>query len=208
MIIIKRETEFSNNRSVVLILGKSSSKKSEVYPQISKEFAERFLASEKKFDYVKSEDQYIFLVKEDQKAEELRITGSNIQALIAESIQEISVLGKEKSVIFLAEGIALANYQFNRFLTKAKVNKLQTILVQENVEEEKITELNNTIKSVYWTRNVVNTPVSHLNATQLAEELVGLGKEAGFSVQVLEKTQIESLKMGGQAQLNLGDTTD
>ena len=144
MIIIKRETEFSNNRSVVLILGKSSSKKSEVYPLISKEFAERFLASEKKFDYVKSEDQYIFLVKEDQKAEELRITGSNIQALIAESIQEISVLGKEKSVIFLAEGIALANYQFNRFLTKAKVNKLQTILVQENVEEEKITELNNT----------------------------------------------------------------
>jgi leucyl aminopeptidase len=204
MIIIKRETEFSNNRSVVLILGKSSSKKSEVYPQISKEFAERFLASEKKFDYVKSEDQYIFLVKEDQKAEELRITGSNIQALIAESIQEISVLGKEKSVIFLAEGIALANYQFNRFLTKAKVNKLQTILVQENVEEEKITELNNTIKSVYWTRNVVNTPVSHLNATQLAEELVGLGKEAGFSVQVLEKTQIESLKMGGLLAVNKG----
>jgi len=114
------------------------------------------------------------------------------------------LFGKEKSVLFLAEGLALANYQFNRFFSKPKNNKLESILVQEDIDDDKINELNNTIKSVYWTRNVVNTPVNNLNATQLSEEIVRLGNEAGFSVQVLEKTQIESLKMGGLLAVNKG----
>ena len=204
MTIIKRGTELPENSSVALILGKGSLKKSQFEPYLSKESAERFLTSDDKFDYFKLEDKFIFLVKEDQKAEELRILGSKIQGLIADAFEQVTLIGKEKMVLFLAEGIALANYQFNRFFSKAKNNKLQTILVQEAINEDKLDELNNTLKSVYWTRNMVNTPVSHLNASQLAEEVVGLGKEAGFSVQVLEKTQIESLKMGGLLAVNKG----
>jgi leucyl aminopeptidase len=204
MTLIKRCDLFPENSSVALILGKGALKKGMFEPFLTKESTERFLASDKKFDYVKLEDRFIFLVRDDQKAEEFRVLGSKIQGFIAESDEQIALLGKEKSVFNLAEGIALANYQFNRFFSKAKNNNLQTILVQDDADEEKITEFNNTIKSVYWTRDVVNTPVSHLNASQLAEEVVGLGKEAGFSVQVLEKTQIESLKMGGLLAVNKG----
>jgi leucyl aminopeptidase len=204
MTIIKRQSELSKNNSVALILGKGSLKKEQFEQYVSKEIAERFLTSDKNFDYIKSENHFVFLVKEDQNGEELRITGSKIQKLIAESNDEINLIGKAKSLVFLAEGIALANYQFNQFFRNAKVNRLQSIIVQEDIDEDKIAELNDIIKSVYWTRNVVNTPVSHLNATQLAEEVVGLGKEAGFSVQVLEKTQIESLKMGGLLAVNKG----
>jgi leucyl aminopeptidase len=50
----------------------------------------------------------------------------------------------------------------------------------------------------------VNEPVSHLNATQLSQHIAALAPEAGFTVQVLEKTQIESLKMGGLLAVNKG----
>jgi leucyl aminopeptidase len=204
MTIVKKGLELHENTSLILILGKGVLKKNQIELFLTKESAERFLNSDKKFDYLKLEEKFIFLVKEDQKAEDFRVLGSKIQGLVSDSIEEISLVGKEKYVLSVAEGIALANYQFNRFFTKAKSNKLQTIFVQEEINDDKMLELNNTIKSVYWTRDVVNTPVSHLNASQLAEEIVGLGNEAGFSVQVLEKTQIESLKMGGLLAVNKG----
>ena len=96
--------------------------------------------------------------------------------MIADFKEDLAISGKEKAVLNLAEGIALANYQFNKFFTKPKTNVLKTILVNEELNDDKIEELNNTIKSVYWVRNVVNTPVSHLNAIQLSEEVVNLGK--------------------------------
>lgn len=204
MTIVKKRIELFEICPSVLIIDNGGLKKGLFDLFITKEIGERFLKSDKQFDYLKLEDNFIFLVKEDQKAEELRIIGSKIQGFVAESFEQISLFGKEKSVLFLAEGLALANYQFNRFFSKPKNNKLESILVQEDIDDDKINELNNTIKSVYWTRNVVNTPVNNLNATQLAEEIVRLGNEAGFSVQVLEKTQIESLKMGGLLAVNKG----
>ena len=204
MTIVKKRIELVEIYPSVLILDNGGLKKGLFDLFITKEIGERFLKSDKQFDYLKLEDNFIFLVKEDQKGEELRIIGSKIQGFVAKSFEQISLFGKEKSVLFLAEGLALSNYQFNRFFSEPKNNKLGSILVQEDIDDEKINELNNTIKSVYWTRNVVNTPVNNLNATQLAEEIVRLGNEAGFSVQVLEKTQIESLKMGGLLAVNKG----
>ena len=204
MAIIQKVQDFSAETSIVYILGKGSLKKISEEKSISKGAIEAFMSSDKKFDFLKLQDFYIFLVKEDQSAEELRVLGSKIQGMIADFKEDLAISGKEKAVLNLAEGIALANYQFNKFFTKPKTNVLKTILVNEELNDDKIEELNNTIKSVYWVRNVVNTPVSHLNAIQLSEEVVNLGKEAGFSVQVLEKTQIESLKMGGLLAVNKG----
>jgi len=51
---------------------------------------------------------------------------------------------------------------------------------------------------------MVNEPVSFLNAEQFAEEMEALGKSAPIEVTVLEKTQLESLKMGGILAVNQG----
>lgn len=204
MTIVKKKREYPKNCPSVIFLEAGATKIEEINSFLTQDSAERFLKSDKKFDYFKFEETYIFLVKENQKAEELRILGSKIQGFIADSFKEIVLFGNEKSILNLAEGLALANYQFNRFFTKPKNNLLETILVHNEIDDEKITELNNTIRSVYWARNAVNTPVNGLNAVQLSDEIVNLGKEAGFSVQVLEKTQIESLKMGGLLAVNKG----
>ena len=74
----------------------------------------------------------------------------------------------------------------------------------KEVASKTISELENSCKVVYWSRDMVNEPVSYLTAEKLSEEIVEAGINAGFSVNVLEKSQIEALKMGGLLGVNRG----
>ncbi|MFO7572605.1 MAG: hypothetical protein R6W48_08410, partial [Gaiellaceae bacterium] len=58
--------------------------------------------------------------------------------------------------------------------------------------------------SVWLIRDLINEPVSHLNAPALAEEIKRAGEESGFSVEVLNRGRIEALKMGGLLAVNRG----
>ena len=55
-----------------------------------------------------------------------------------------------------------------------------------------------------YARDLVNEPLSYLTALQFSDDMVALGEEAGFKVEVLHKKQIESLKMGGLLAVNQG----
>ncbi|MDA8816725.1 M17 family metallopeptidase, partial [Schleiferiaceae bacterium] len=57
-----------------------------------------------------------------------------------------------------------------------------------------------------FARELVNTPVIDLTATDLAKQAKEASKRHGFSIEVLEKKQIESLKMGGLLAVNYGST--
>ena len=43
--------------------------------------------------------------------------------------------------------------------------------------------------AVYFTRDLINEPVNHLNAESLAGEIKKIGDSAGFSVEILDKRQ-------------------
>jgi len=58
--------------------------------------------------------------------------------------------------------------------------------------------------SVFMVRDMINEPVSHLNATVLLEEIKKIGSLGGFKVEVLNKGKIEALKMGGLLAVNKG----
>ena len=51
---------------------------------------------------------------------------------------------------------------------------------------------------------MVNEPLSYLTAERLAEEFKNLANEAGFSINVLNKAEIEALGMGGLLGVNKG----
>lgn len=164
-----------------------------------------FQQSEKKFEYFKSSEGFTFLVKADQKAEEIRILGNTIEGLIFETCEGIEVIGTQSDAVYaLVEGLVLSSYRFTKHFSKPKSYSFQSIVVSSALSTEQIQELHAMCKAVFWTRDMVNTPVSHLNAEQLAEAIAGLGEEAGFNVQILGKTQIESLKMGGLLAVNKG----
>src|SRR5207237_432610 len=58
--------------------------------------------------------------------------------------------------------------------------------------------------AVCVSRDLVNEPHNFQSAEILAEQLTALGKEAGFTTEVLEMVQIQSLKMGGLLSVNQG----
>ena len=61
--------------------------------------------------------------------------------------------------------------------------------------------------AVCTVRDLVNEPPNVLDAPALAAAAVRMGEQYGFSVEVLEKGRIESLRMGGLLAVNLGSQT-
>lgn len=106
-----------------------------------------------------------------------------------------------------AEGLALTNYQFLKYYSNEpdKKYKLDEILLfDDGLTDDHVEKLDNLVRGVYHTRDLVNEPLSYLTAVQLSVEIEKMGKEAGFSVEVFNKKKIESLKMGGLLAVNKG----
>ena len=120
-----------------------------------------------------------------------------------EEVELISLSSRDLS-LYVAEGMALANYQFLKYFStpEKKLNSLKAIFV--NAESSVIHNMNAVVSGTLYARDLVNEPLSYLTAIQFSEDMLALGKEAGFKVEVLHKKQIESLKMGGLLAVNQG----
>ncbi len=172
----------------------------------SKDSVEAFLKLDKETQFVESMSSLEFFVKESEKNEAMRKHGAAFRARLDRKVAEIAVAGNPDAVYYFLEGFLLASYQFLDYFKdkEEKVNLLENIIVDERFSDEKVMELINITAAVFWARDMVNEPVSYLNAEQLAAEIVALGEDTDLTVKVLEKTQIESLKMGGLLAVNQG----
>jgi len=148
-----------------------------------------------------------------QKLENLRGVGNKICSTINahryQSIQLFSVNALEDELLAVAEGCALSNYQFLKYRTDKKdTNTLKEIFISSKKTNTRDIELlNTTIEAVYKARDLVNEPQSYLDSVTFSNEMKAMGKVAGFKVEVLNKKQIESLKMGGLLSVNMGSKT-
>lgn len=104
-----------------------------------------------------------------------------------------------------AEGFGLSNYQFLKYFSDAdkRKNTISTINI-EGLSEIELTQLNAAVSSTCIARDFVNEPLSYLTAEQYAHDMMDLGEELGFKVEVFNKSKIQSLKMGGLLAVNLG----
>jgi leucyl aminopeptidase len=143
--------------------------------------------------------------------ESARIAGFEIHPLLLDhELKSVTIINggvdPEECVAF-AEGLALTNYQFLKYISEenAKKNPLTELFLQDDdLTESDVEKLENLIHAVYLTRDLVNEPLSYLTAVQLSAEFEKMGKESGFSVEVFNKKKIESLKMGGLLAVNRG----
>ncbi|MCC6384063.1 MAG: leucyl aminopeptidase [Bacteroidia bacterium] len=107
----------------------------------------------------------------------------------------------------LAEGAVLGNYQFLKYRTQSEKerNTLKTIAINSRkAKDENISQMNITCEAVCRARDLVNEPQNSLNSEQLASAFRQMGKQAGLSVEVLNKSKIEKLGMGGLLAVNKG----
>ncbi|MFW6100195.1 MAG: leucyl aminopeptidase family protein, partial [Bacteroidota bacterium] len=117
------------------------------------------------------------------------------------------VSGRNEWVKAFLEGLLLSHYQFLKYKTgeKDKRNTLKRIQVlSEGLSREDIRNMEIVCTAVYHVRNLVNEPLSCLNAVQLGEEFQKLAGEAGFSIDVFNKKKIESLRLYGLLAVNRG----
>jgi len=146
-----------------------------------------------------------------KKLEEYRKYGNDLQSILNKAKIERVVISavnssKEETLSF-AEGLLLGNYQFLKY--KKDLEKIENSLEEvdiyaESVSEQDIHLLRTLVEAVYLARDLVNEPVSFLNAEQFAEEIKKMGAESKAKVEVFNKKKIESLKMGGLLAVNKG----
>ena len=179
-------------------------KKSKSTPKASVCFVPKTDAG-KEFDYFKTQEGFAFQIQEGQELEQIRIHAHAIEKHLHDAQPTLLLEnGAPEEAYALLEGLLLSSYRFTKHFSKPEVAKFTEVVIKAEIAAAQITELQHMAKAVFKARDLVNTPVSHLNAEQLAAAVVEMGKEANFDVKVLEETQIETLKMGGLLAVNKG----
>lgn len=110
---------------------------------------------------------------------------------------------KEQTLAFV-EGMILRNYQFNKYKSKKEhQNTLTTIAVySKELTTEELTKLSIVTDAVTRCRTFINEPYCYLTAETFSKEVVELANEAGIKVEVMNKSKIIALKMGGLLAVN------
>lgn len=212
--ICKDYTAFSH--TVVLIDDKTKLDSIGISKAVASD-AEQFFANKTGSLYQQLfEGQSLSIFKLDTAKEEYRVLEAARRAgftinrfLNSKKIKEASVFNaihQSNITAAFTEGVALSNYEFLKYKTKDKNGKtLVSLKVDESSCDSKtLEEVSKITEANFFSRNLINEPLSYLTATQLSKEISAAGKQYGFTVKVLDKKKIESLKMGGLLAVNKG----
>jgi leucyl aminopeptidase len=177
---------------------------------------ERFKNEDKEIELNRLSNSIFILVK-DQEAEKNTAkdkarksafgTCKKLNSLKKKKVTIVNLIDDNEFAYAYAEGLALSNYQFNKYFTgkNKKDNSLKEIkIISKGFAQKDSDNLNAVIEAVYFARDLVNEPQSFLTATQLSEEIKAKSKEAGYSVKVMDKKAIQKEKMGGLLAVNKG----
>lgn len=210
--IIKKTTKISVNENLILLI---HSEKEVLKDQFSKEeivyIKKRLKANQKQVE-INRLNHSVFVVlcdKEDnyKSNEKARIEGNKIAELLnSREAKSVVISSTIPCTIAFVEGMILGSYQFLKYFSdkQEKENALKNISVFGNVSVKQLEELSVVTTATNYAKELVNEPLSFLNATQISKEIKKLGKEADFKVEVLNKAKIEALKMGGLLAVNQG----
>lgn len=144
-------------------------------------------------------------------SEALRRIGCTVKDLLNKEKTNLVFISNQTkethAAYYVAEGIALAAYQFLKYFSTAK-KKAQSIASIEfdksSITLKDLQQLSTITEAVAIARNLVNEPLNTLGATDLAKQISALGKTAGFKTTILNKAQISKEKMGGILAVNRG----
>ncbi len=199
----------------ILLFGSPEEVRATVWPSAEKEYINTCLDKKQKQILLNLYDHSeVIQIADTSKTgpallESLRVCGAEIHDIAVRHKWEEMVLdNRTGNLMFtgaLAEGMALSAYQFLKYFSKPDEKRHSLLrLGLLNGNPAMVKELNTRADAVHLCRDLVNEPVSWLNAPRLGQEITRFGLEVGLSVEVLDKTQIESLKMGGLLAVNRG----
>ncbi|MDU4952024.1 MAG: leucyl aminopeptidase [Clostridium sp.] len=148
-----------------------------------------------KNEEITSEDVRKIFSKVVKKASELKIASASVKFFTTDG------LCKKGTIKAIAEGMALADYSFDKYKTNKSESTLKKVsIVDINDEDKEILESAlkeglSLIKSTVFARDLVNEPANTIYPETLAERCIDAGKAYGFEIEVLDENQIRELGM-------------
>lgn len=146
--------------------------------------------------------------------------GKTFKAVKQDNLSDVSIyldsfITEEKNIIDIAhltsESLALATYHFEGYKQKSaeqakKVSSL-TVYCETGASEEVLAALE--VGYIYGSavnsaRTLVNLPGNMLTATDMANYAQDLAKKYDFEIEILEKSEMETLGMGALLAVNQG----
>ncbi|MEG1310915.1 MAG: leucyl aminopeptidase [Romboutsia sp.] len=174
---------------------------------ISKDFEGKYNKIETINTFINNDMIKVCLVglgnKEHLNNEKIRILGGNLskklKLMIKKDSINVDILENnlcEDGIYALVEGIILGDYDFKKYKTDYKAKAIDNIVIytKENVSKG-IEKAKILAKATIIARDLVNEPANVIYPETLANEVINLGKEYGFEVEVYEQEKIEELKM-------------
>ena len=215
---VKIITQISPDQSVICILGNNTVPGNLSLSKSEMEYARKKLSEKDEYVFINSyfKCTYLVRIKDDlpefRQKEELRKTAFSLRKLIKSNCHNELVITSHKAfkgaIESFTEGLILSFYSFEKYKTNEEKNDNkhypEKLFLNGVINDADLKWLVETTDAVYLTRDMINDPPNHLNASALAKEITRMGKIAGFSVDVLNKGKIEALKMGGLLAVNRG----
>ena len=144
-------------------------------------------------------------VRLESDAEKNRRLGAKVFNQIASlkpsEIQYLGVFNKQ-----VMEGLTLASYKFEVFKTKDKSSEVSFVF-DETLKSE-LENLKLELSAVFWSRDLVNLPYSHLNTAILEQNILDRFKDSKVNVQFLDKEQLIKDNFGGVLAVNQASDTE
>lgn len=144
-------------------------------------------------------------LSENEAKEKLRKQGAAVYDQLKKLAKDLTLISESGAAIELvAEGLSLASYRFEKYLSDARREKVNLKKVTTTSSQANLEKVNIIIDATTWSRDLVNEPLSFLTAKQLSEEVKKKYAALDVKINVLGKSKIESLKMGGLLAVNRG----
>lgn len=178
-----------------------------------KTFLEKMLYTndKKPFLWAQPKSQTLFVVLQKHKDEDYQLEYARKAGAKAwETLQEwenpkVLYAGSSEFILLaFLEGLMLASYHFDKYKSKKKTTASVLELIHGPEILLPLKELESTIRATFEARDLINEPVSFLDAPQLGKEIQNLGEKYGFETEVFGKAKIGSLKMAGLLAVNAG----
>ena len=206
--------------SLVFLYGDEVSERA--LPLNKKEIEQVKLRREEKKDFVVGFDRLpgrLYVVSFDSEKEQPEVQESlrrSAMKLIGkmeeDKVKDVAVTGAgvlAEEVVALLEGLSLADYSFDRYRNKECFHMGMVTVDDTFLKAEELEAQQRLWNRIFWCREWVNMPVQDLNAVQFADELAAVAADLkGVSCTVMDKRQIESLRMGGLLGVNRGSVDE
>ncbi|MEO5644124.1 MAG: leucyl aminopeptidase [Bacteroidia bacterium] len=218
MTVFKRAGSLPKETPLVILCRKNSDFKNFGLSSSATDEIKKAFSLDRKIFQVYNNSQVVFVLVKGEKEsadkmlEVIRKCGSTLATILNDNKFKAVALAdadkKDEHVLALAEGIALSNYQFLKYKVSNKEKETNTLqqldIISKTVKDATVNRLQIITDATCTARDLVNEPANTLDAVTLSKEFQRLGKEAGFKVDVYNKTKIEAMKMGGLIAVNKG----